>query len=275
MTRRSAGLAVFFLLAFAVPWTGWTILAVTGMDWGSPTGRLLFSTGLACSLGGLVAVAVEEGRAGLVERLRQLVRWRVSPGWYAFALLGPLALVWIASTLYLLATRGAYVAPDLSALRNWWSMAALLIIIPGPLGEEFGWRGYLLPRLTKRFSFTVAAVLVGLLWGVWHLPLYWGRIVGAGPLWFALFCAGVVALSILIAVLWLETRSLLLPIAAHFMVNLSQNWTFYPSLRPDEQVAYLAVFVGVTAAAAVAALYRVRGRPPPPPSSRQLPDGRP
>jgi len=49
----------------------------------------------------------------------------------------------------------------------------IILIIGGPLGEEIGWRGYVLPRLLKQKSGLAANGIIFLMWTVWHLPLFW------------------------------------------------------------------------------------------------------
>jgi len=48
----------------------------------------------------------------------------------------------------------------------------IMFFIGGPLAEEYGWRGYALDRLQSKFNATVSSIILGLLWGIWHLPLF-------------------------------------------------------------------------------------------------------
>lgn len=243
--KKSAGRAVllFAAVAFAIPWAGWTALNMLRLDWGSPEGRALFFTGFACSVGGLMATYVWRGRAGLVASLRSALRWRNPLSWWLFALALPLFAIWVSGSLYLAITRQEFVFPDWTATSNWMSFAALMIFIPGPLGEEFGWRGFLLPFLLERTGFVAAALITGVVWSIWHVPLYWGRIADGGLVWFVLFCAGVAGFSMLLAVLWEATGSLMLVMLMHFSINLSQNWTFFPDLGGADANGMLSTYV--------------------------------
>jgi membrane protease YdiL (CAAX protease family) len=65
--------------------------------------------------------------------------------------------------------------PGFAFFREGWYWAPAyfaLTIIGGPLGEEFGWRGFALPNLQRKFNPTVATIILGTLWGLWHLPLF-------------------------------------------------------------------------------------------------------
>ncbi|MDZ4163791.1 MAG: type II CAAX endopeptidase family protein [Smithellaceae bacterium] len=58
-------------------------------------------------------------------------------------------------------------------------LLAFLILLPSMFGEEYGWRGYLLPALTEKYSKTTSAIVVGGVWGAWHIPSYYLAYVSA------------------------------------------------------------------------------------------------
>lgn len=51
-------------------------------------------------------------------------------------------------------------------------LVLIISLIPGPLNEEFGWRGFALDRLFIKFGFTGATLILGFIWGIWHLAWY-------------------------------------------------------------------------------------------------------
>jgi membrane protease YdiL (CAAX protease family) len=84
-------------------------------------------------------------------------------------------------------------------------------LIPGlarALGEEIGWRGFLLPRLVRRIGFTRGALVTGLIWTAWHVPLLiFGDYHSAAPRWFALGCFTVMVVSLSFVLAWLRLKS--------------------------------------------------------------------
>jgi len=89
-------------------------------------------------------------------------------------------------------------------------------LITGPLNEEAGWRGYALPRLQSRFSALISSVILGILWGFWHLPLYLVEI----RLPFYIFIFLNIVLSILITWGYNNTNgSLIIAVLFHFCFN--------------------------------------------------------
>lgn len=93
----------------------------------------------------------------------------------------------------------------------------------GPFGEEFGWRGYFLPRLLTGYTPLVASLILGVLWGIWHYPLY-ARTVFSTPPGGSAFVLSTVCFSILMTVFWFRTRgSILVAILFHWSVNVSPN----------------------------------------------------
>src|SRR5205823_5233150 len=99
-------------------------------------------------------------------------------------------------------------------------LLAIPISTPVQAGEEVGWRGYLLPRLERKIGLASAGLLVGVIWGAWHLPMFFlpaGDMVGQS---FWVFLLSVTALSV--AFTWLYARtggSLLMTMVLHAAVN--------------------------------------------------------
>jgi len=90
----------------------------------------------------------------------------------------------------------------------------------GPLGEELGWRGYLQPALTGRLGWLRAALVVGVIWALWHAPL-WLIDSPQSQIPYPVFLVHVVAYSLLIGAAWsLAPHSLLPAVVLHLLFNL-------------------------------------------------------
>jgi membrane protease YdiL (CAAX protease family) len=207
-TRRQ--ITVFLVLAAVLSWWPWPLTLL------NPASTPLVPVGP--SIGAVVVTAVACGRRGVAALLRQLVRWRVHPGWYAVALVGPVGMIGV-PVLVNLALGAPVEAPSFPG----WAMLPILFavrtLVGGALGEELGWRGFLLPRLLPRFGPLVASLLIAPVWFVFHLP-----VLLAGPATAQrpplLFFAWIVPLSVLLTWLYLRTgRSVLLVTLFHGAVD--------------------------------------------------------
>jgi membrane protease YdiL (CAAX protease family) len=104
-------------------------------------------------------------------------------------------------------------------------LIVLVGIIGGPLGEELGWRGFALPRLTQRFGLAPASLLLGVVWSCWHLPLF-VLSVGGDQLGqsFPTYLLQVTALSVAMAWLMGNTGgSLLMAVLFHSAINQTKD----------------------------------------------------
>ncbi len=225
--------ARFLAGTFVASWTFWALAhtevqRVTGLE--LPPG-LLILLGTAVPSTVALLISIREGSAGRL--LSSLTIWRVHPGWYALALLGPPAVMLVAMAWHtgLGGAAPAYPAADLWPLTVVNFVAVLLI--GGPLGEELGWRGYALPRMSAALGPRIAAILMGILWAVWHGPLFFlvGTPQSGIPItWFALQA---VSFSVVLATVYRATGgSVLLPILLHASAN-----TFAGPLRVLPQEA--------------------------------------
>ena len=125
----------------------------------------------SASLAGIVLAVVEGRKGGVRELLGRLLIWRVGIRWWAFALL--FGVVTAVAALYLFNLFGGP-AVDWSGLKPLSSVVPSIIILTilAGMGEEFGWRGFALPRLQARHNALVSSLIIGLVWGIWHIPLF-------------------------------------------------------------------------------------------------------
>ena len=126
---------------------------------------------LSGSAAGLLLAALLGGRRGLTALLRRGLIWRVGAGWWVFALAFP-ALVTLAALLIGSRIGGAPLDwRRLGSLGSLVGTVAFLIVAAG-VGEEFGWRGFALPRVQARRTALAASLIVGTLHSLWHTPLF-------------------------------------------------------------------------------------------------------
>ena len=95
------------------------------------------------------------------------------------------------------------------------------IFFGGPLAEDIGWRGYILPKLKERTNALNASLIIGVAWVVWHIPFFifpeGYSAVGSIPfVWFALMT---IAWSVLFAWVYVNTESILMPVLFHASIN--------------------------------------------------------
>ncbi|TMC65965.1 MAG: CPBP family intramembrane metalloprotease [Chloroflexota bacterium] len=169
-------------------------------------------------------VARTSGFRGLGAFLGQAFRWRVGIQWYAAAFLAPFLIRIV--VLYVHILKGGTV-PDLSDATRWLAVPTtffLVLLIGGPTGEEFGWRGFLLQRVQPVFGLLGASIVIGVISTLWHLPLFWIPATAQSHLPFAIFAARTVALSVISTWLYNGTRrSLLFVLLFHASLNTWPN----------------------------------------------------
>ncbi len=208
--RTLRSVAVFYVLAFAVSWS--IVIPQAAASGGLINMWLPGAVGFLSPLAPMLAAVLmswgEGGTAELRRLFRSLLVWRVAPRWYAVVLLGFPLLALVAVVLSFV-TSGH--RPDLSAsyihnvfpqfpqnLSPWLLfLPFLLFSIVTSIPEETGWRGFALPRLQRSWGPLLASLVVGALWGLWHLPdFFYLQAVQSGTS-FPLFLAGTVSTSIL------------------------------------------------------------------------------
>ncbi len=222
--RENIPLTTYLLLTFGSAWLIWSPLLVAEyMRLTLSVPSIVFIT-LGTFAPTITALFLTWRYAGGTELRRLLGRaliWRVSPIWYVIAVAGPALVMLLATGIHVLL---GGTAPDYVPFSARWLIVVLnfvlVFLIGGPLGEEFGWRGFALPSLEARFSPLWASLILGVIWAVWHLPLFFisGSAQHSLPFW--LYALLTIPLTILIT--WVyhgSGDSLLLVMLFHAAVN--------------------------------------------------------
>ena len=222
-------LVTFFLLTYALMWACFITVAVAGIPIYAPLGGVLVLLGtFAPSLMALWITARTEGEGGVRVLLGGVLRWRVPARWYLFALAYIPAIKLTAAVVHRLAT-GEW--PRFGDEPWYLILPAIAVSTPVQAGEEIGWRGYALPRLAARFGLARASILLGLIWGCWHLPQFFIPEADTYGQSFFVYVLQVTALSVAIAWLYARTNgSLLLVMLLHSAVNNAKD--IVPSAVP-------------------------------------------
>lgn len=245
--RRHAYL-VHFALTFLLSWGA--LLALIGPGGfvgarGVSTSRLplLFLAILTGpSIAGLLMTGLVHGQAGLRRLARRLVAWRADLRWYAVALLtAPILMI---VTILLLTQLSPAYRPTIFTAED--KIVLLLSGIAGALAagilEEIGWTGFATPEVRQRRGLLASGLLVGLMWGAWHYPLFAESsmsVAGLSPvLYLAVLLFSVLpAYRVLMVWLYDHTDSLLLVIIMHASLTGS-TLTLQPTTTGMETVIY-------------------------------------
>ena len=227
--KANVQLALFVLLAYGISWGMWAPLLVKDAEAFPGVASWLYYGGVVGPAVAAVCLSKLEGPASLGTLWRFSTTCRVSWRWYGLALLLPFAIRG-ASLLVFRAFQGP-VEISWRPIATFLPFAAL--VLPLVALEELGWRGFALPRLQERHSPLAASLVVGLIWGVWHLPLAWastGFQASDRPVVYMLrFVATILPISCLATWVFNGTGgSVILASLYHFSVDLSETILVLP-----------------------------------------------
>ena len=168
-----SSLTPFLLISFSLAWgiVGLYIFLAEPMGamFGQLTGNhpLLFLAVYAPAIAAFTLVALDSGLTGLRHFLRQMLLWRCGEAWYTFLIIA-IPLIFVGGS----AIRGnLFTEPFPFASCQALLVALAVATIKGPV-EEFGWRGLALPLLQKAVAPIWAGLILGAIWGLWHLPAF-------------------------------------------------------------------------------------------------------
>lgn len=240
--RIGRSLTLFLLIAFGLTWGIATIFILFTDQVTATFGEMglrnplfilaVYSPGIA----GIFMVWRTYGLSGLGRFFRRLTLWRMSVWWWLFLIVGVPAFMYIGAAI-----KGSFGEPF--PFFPWHQVfpALALALFLGPV-EEFGWRGFALPLLQRRFAPLWAGLIIGVIWMIWHLPAF---VIGGTPqsAWsFLPYFVGGVAVSIIFTAMFNDSRgSLLIAALLHFQLN-NPIW---PDAQPWDNllIAIIAIIV--------------------------------
>lgn len=257
-------LIVYFVLTLAISWAGLLLIIGVGGFLGTeavPAEQmpvLIMVMLLGPTIAGLVMTGLVYGRAGYGELLSRLRRWQMSAGWYLIAILTAPGLVTIALLLLLLFSP-AYVPGIVTSTDKVGMIAGGLVAgIAVGIFEELGWTGFAIPRLRLRYGVLATGLILGLVWGLWHMPLFISSAMASRSIppllvLIVLLFSFLPAFRVLMVWMYDRTESLLVAMLMH----ASQTATTFIFAIPATEVetvisnlvytAGLWIFVGVVA----------------------------
>lgn len=234
-------LVAFVFITFATAWgiLGFYLLAndlaVRLLGQISGTHPLFFLAVWAPAIAAVAIVVHRHGAAGLGRFLGRLALWRIPGGWLLFVLLGIPAVFFIGAFI-----KGAPLLPSILADGVGAMLTVMIIMLfLGPV-EELGWRGLALPVLQRYMAPAWAGILIGTVWGLWHLPAFYLSGTVQSEWGFAPFLLGNICLSLIVTPIFNASGgSLLWPALYHYQL-------IFP-LWPDAQPYDTYLLVGVAA----------------------------
>jgi membrane protease YdiL (CAAX protease family) len=215
-TSKTQQLIIFFVLTFVI---GWLAFVPIFLYHASPTPGafiFLFSPALAA----LITTFFTNGTIGVKEVLGRYLLWKFHIKWYFLALL-LIPVIFLVTAVIMFRTN----LESLWTGSPWYFLIASfgwLMFINS--GEEIGWRGFALSRLQSVIKNPlVAGVILGVIWGLWHLPMYLNPEQASFPL--ILFLLFIIGISIIYSVLFNNTHgSLLMAVVLHASTDIAPRF---------------------------------------------------
>jgi membrane protease YdiL (CAAX protease family) len=258
---RKYPLPAFFLLAIGLTWP-FLIADALGsrgiipfrMPASGPGILLSILMAYCPTIAAVIVLGMTEGKAGIRRLFSRFLIWRVGLRWYLITIFG-VALLYFAALRMDIWLGGTATATAPGGLPMLVVSAVVMFLVNGLVnGEEFGWRGFALPRLQSRYNALTSSLFLGAVWILFHLPLFFTKGGGVGgnmshtP--FLAFAINVLAGSVLMTWIFNNTRGSVL--FAYLFHAASNTWPgIFASADSDGSIFWTQAIVLVIAAVIV------------------------
>jgi uncharacterized protein len=219
-TRSMSGIVFFFVLTFAWSWLLGSVANYTKQH--SPVFSLILTitSGFGPGIAAFMTVAFFTGRNGLIAWLKNALNWRIDWRWFALAFITPPIVMLLALAIHWAFGGTIPLSPAVGHIPLAIANFGFVFLIGGPLGEEFGWRSYALPALCSKMGWRTASLIIGIIWGLWHLPWFFTTGTAQSHMPFITFMLNIIAGSVLFSWLFMQSKGSVLPVLiAHTSLN--------------------------------------------------------
>ncbi|MCG8328003.1 MAG: CPBP family intramembrane metalloprotease [Chitinophagales bacterium] len=206
--------------------------------------------GFGPTIAAIITVWITEGKEAVLQLLKKYKTFRVHYKWYILVLILPIILYLFSlmATTFMGFELGRFNYNEGIKM----ILPYMLIALPfGPIMEELGWRGYMLPELLKKYNIYTSSLILGITWTFWHLASF--SFPGAAipsvfevSIWtISLYLLSIIAQTFVFSYFYIQTKgSLIIAILLHTSFNASSNivLTFFPDTEGHvDQQLYLYV----------------------------------
>lgn len=253
---KKHSVSIYYILTIIISWGGIILVIGPGGILGTKQVSeglmplVYLATLLGPSVAGLVMTGLVEGKAGFRTLWSRLFSWQAGLGWYAIALL--IAPVMITGTLFVLSLISPVFSPAIVAADDKVGLLLMGIVMGLAVGlfEELGWSGFALPKLRLHYGVFTTGLILGILWGLWHLPLFVGSVRSSGSIPPALYLCVLLfsflpAYRVLMVWVYEHTGSLSSMVLMHAPLAASQLILIPPVITGRQIVTYDLVFAAL------------------------------
>ena len=256
---------MFVALSFAWSWGFGLVATQFAVDHPALSIAIRMVAGFGPSLAAVAMVAFTRGPNGLGMWFVCCLERRQSRRLYVIAFLMPLVLM--VAAIWIDVALGGAIPPFLAVKKIPLAIAnfGFVLLVGGPIGEEFGWRGYLTPALNARMNWRAASLIVGVIWGVWHLPLFFTTGTPQAGMAITVFLLNILAGAVVFGWIFDRSGGSVLPV---LVLHTSLNaWAGTLAIIPTETIWRPYVLVtGLLMLVALALLLTPDCRPLPEPA---------
>lgn len=231
---------VFFtLITFAISWVAWWILVIIKQDnsgiFQNPLYFLIFFIGgIAPTIAPFLAINFSDKE--FKDYFLSIIRFRVSIFYYLFGIGLILGITYLGIWINSLINGSLRTGPSLDLISL--ARLTLMMVLFGGL-EELGWRGLMLPTMSKFLKYPIAASIVGITWAVWHLPLFFMRGAPQYLSDFLGFAVQVIGMGFVLAWLYGRTKSTFICVLFHAFTNAVSS----SGLSSSVAIGYIQAFI--------------------------------
>ncbi|MBN1222601.1 MAG: CPBP family intramembrane metalloprotease [Candidatus Aminicenantes bacterium] len=234
----------YFAIAFAFSWIVWLpgVLAARGL-FTLPMPELVLAGigGFGPFVSAFYLTRRRQGKKGVKALIKRALNFRIPLKWLAAIFVIHLAVTAAARHIYI--WRGGEL-PDSPVLGSPVAILVLFLVLfffGGSVNEEFGWRGYALDRIQSKHSALLSSIILGFLWGLWHLPLFFFRGLSQSYMSFWIFLGWTCSLAVLMT--WFHNNNkgnILVALLFHTMGNLSGSiFPYFNAVKGADQTPLL------------------------------------